>query len=178
LEGSQNYALVISGPVTEIAADPAAVGLDKWPPQPLEGETVSMNFTVQNMGYGPAVNFPYDITVDGSPLQEGILPDLGAGDATVVRSNWTAVRGDHTLKLVVNPLGTIDEINATNDTSRADITVLYFGVMVTASPFGLLLDPGAIGHFEGAVTNSGTAADTTALAFRFAAYVSTCPRWP
>jgi uncharacterized membrane protein len=170
--GPQDYALVVSGPVREITADPAAVAVSHSPPGPFEGDLISMNFTVLNLGNGPAYGFPYCITVDNAPLHEGVLPDIPAGQSTQLTADWTAVRGNHSLGITINPLGTVDETSRTNDRLQRNVTVLNFGVGVNASPGTILLDPGSTGVFQGTLTNMGTAPDN--LTINFTSYA---PGW-
>ncbi|MEM4729774.1 MAG: S8 family serine peptidase [Thermoplasmata archaeon] len=161
--GPQDFALVISGAVAEISADPAAESVSVSPATLIEGEKATLSFTVRNLGHGTASAFPYKIYIDGQPLATGDLPSLPPGETVEVGAEWTALRGAHAFSLSVDPDGLVDELDEGNNHIEIARTVLHYGVGASLSPPEILLDPGGSYVLEGVVENTGTAPDTVQL---------------
>ena len=161
--GPQDYALVLSGPIKQISADPVAEYASASPASPLEGDVVHLYFGVSDRGLGAASGYPYTISVDGQPVSNGTLPDLAPGASAILTADWMAVRGTHTFALDIDPMGILDEISESNNHAGTSTTVLHFGVAADLSPASIALDPGAGATAVAHVTNEGTARDTVLL---------------
>ena len=161
--GSQDYALVISGVLKQITADPAALSAAATPASPLEGDLVHLDFSVTNLGKGSASGFPYAIRVDGQPLSTGTLPDLAPQQTTGISADWVAVRGDHAFALDIDPQGLLDEMREDNNGAFVGATVLHYGVAAGIEPDRTSVDPGSLATLQAVATNTGTAADTLRL---------------
>ncbi len=170
--GPQDYALVLSGPIVEITADPSAESASIAPQPLLEGELASLDFVVRNKGRGPASGFPYVVTVDGYALESGLLPHLPAGESATVHSSWMAVRGEHTIALEIDPEGLFDELVEGNNRVEERATVLHYGVRASLTPDETLVDPGGACELLGEVENTGTAVDTVLIEF-----TASAPGW-
>ncbi|MGQ9582641.1 MAG: S8 family serine peptidase [Thermoplasmatota archaeon] len=163
--GPQDFALVLSGPVVEISSDPSAEAASVAPQPLLEGELAALDFVVRNRGRGPATGFPYIVTIDGRPLESGILPDLQSGESARVQSSWVALRGEHVVALEIDPAASMDELDEGNNRVEAHVTVLHYGVRASLSPSEAEVDPGASCGFVAEVGNTGTVGDTVLVEF-------------
>lgn len=66
------------------------------------GDRVEAKITVENRGASPVMDLPVHLYVDDVFVAERLV-NLSAGERRDVRVNWTALPGDHTLTLVVDP---------------------------------------------------------------------------
>ena len=164
-DGPQDYALVLGGVIKEVTSDIAAEAITLEPVAPVEGDKMTINATVASIGKTAIENVPYCITVDGNTIASGNLPKMEPGERTNIPAAWTAVRGNHTMAVVLDPADIVDELDETNNMKSAETTVLHFGVTVSMAVNETRLDPGGTVAMEGTVRNDGTARDTILVSF-------------
>src|SRR5581483_3759889 len=108
--------------------DLAVVGsLSFSPPNIVGGQNVDLSFTAQNVGEVPAGATAYGIyvslggTISSGDIQigGGLLPALNPGDTQTVNLSvsipLTLVSGDYLIGVMLNPGGTLKEVNQTNN---------------------------------------------------------------
>lgn len=141
--GPQDYALVISGPVT-VTTDfidlMPGVALNITPSPAIEGDTVTVTAKIKNNGTTPAPNVRYTI-VHVSPggaqdtISNNTFVTMLAGETKLTTVAWgPATRGIHEFRLSIDPLGAVSEMNELNNEASAKLTVRHYGVLVTAMP--------------------------------------------
>ncbi len=89
----------------------AVTGFSVNPPQPTQGQTVTVTLTIQNVCNGPLASVPWTIEVGtgtgpNQVLGSGVQQNVLAGASFSVTANWTAVPGQRGF------LGTADRDNA------------------------------------------------------------------
>jgi hypothetical protein len=93
------------------------------PRSPREGDEVSITFRVQNRGVQGAAAFSVRLFVDGNETSGRAFRGLDAGANSSGKVAWKAVRGNHTLRLAVDPSNEISERNETNNEASVAIEV-------------------------------------------------------
>ncbi len=90
-----------------------------WEPQnPSVGDPVTFRVTVRNQGMADAVGpFPAVYAVSGETTQRGTatIDGIAQGGRQVLDFNWEAEAGEHTVSIVVDPDGTVDESDESNN---------------------------------------------------------------
>lgn len=127
LTGSQDRNLVAATePTPDLRVVPDSLVAS---PSPAEaGSTVTVSFSVENRGDFPATGVLLRLTVKDASSAElyrrdfaGI--DLGAGGREDFTATWTAVGGQMTVSVTVDPEGQIAELSETNNAAAVPLTV-------------------------------------------------------
>ena len=168
--GPQDFTLVIGGPianVTKISINLAAADLAFLPPDPAEGELVTMSGSVANLGQFPetAVNWRFSLTD-----QKGIvkylpsepLPLLPVGGSLPVSANWTAIRGCYTVALEVDPFSVVTDDRMDDNIASANLKVRGFGLGLSG-PAEINVDPGRSNDFQIVLSNLANTVDNFTL---------------
>jgi len=108
------------------------VSLIVQPTQPYHGDSVTVNFTVRNVGTAPAKNIPWGIIeCNGSQkLASGEEAELGPGSTFSKSATWKAVVGARVLRGGIGPLSQIERgtvnpvISVALDVPRRSFTAL------------------------------------------------------
>ncbi len=99
------------------------------PVSPSEGETVTLHANVSNIGVVGATAL-VEFYADGTPIgNSSVLID--AGGMVEFNQTWTAHVGQSNISVVVDPLGTVSELNETNNNASGLVNVslwqTYYG---------------------------------------------------
>jgi len=95
---------------------------------PIEGDNITINATVHNIGYSDANNvvvqfFNGDPDVDGVQIGNDQTIDVVAGSSTAVNVTWIAELGTSYIFVRIDPSNTITEMDETNNEANKSITV-------------------------------------------------------
>ncbi|MCW7072175.1 MAG: PGF-CTERM sorting domain-containing protein [Methanophagales archaeon] len=105
--------------------------------QPTEGDPVTINATVHNIGGADASDFTvsfFDGAFDGASLIGTATISAAANSATTASTTWTAVAGDRTIKVVADSGGAVAESDETNNEANKTLTVKEKAVVVSPVP--------------------------------------------
>jgi uncharacterized repeat protein (TIGR01451 family) len=102
------------------APDLTVTGLDWTPATPSERDAVTVNATVRNAGTARSAATTVEASVEGTVAGSGTVPALEPGaSATVAVAAGTRPAGDYTVSAVVDPRGTVAELDDTNNSRTA-----------------------------------------------------------
>ncbi len=162
--GNQDFALSVVGNVNKKFVDIAAQNLSVRATDAAEGDLIPIVFDLANLGNLPAMNVPWTLNVmdEHGQLHERLatgFDDIAPRSGIRIYDNWTAVRGDYTIKVVPNPLQGIAEESYQNNNVSKRIFIKGFGVSGRATE--TLKDglPGSDVEFDLNITNEGNVAD-------------------
>jgi hypothetical protein len=85
------------------------------PGKPKDGDTIILSATIRNTGGSEAGTFAVRFLLDGQALPEQTIEKLARGGSVVSQSTWKARPGTHTLKVVADPAGAIEDRDRTNN---------------------------------------------------------------
>ena len=108
------------------------------PKSPRQGDGVSITFRVLNRGAQGAAAYTVRLYVDGNETAERSFRALDAGANSTGKLVWQAARGNHTLRLAVDPSNEISERNETNNEASVDVEVGAPGPLVVSGADWLL----------------------------------------
>ncbi|MEM2870397.1 MAG: S8 family serine peptidase [Thermoplasmata archaeon] len=170
-QGPQDYSLVIAGPIgnaSVVPVDAAASRISVAPEDPAEGDFVSFSAEVSNVGLLPLSGVAWRFLLTGpdndtSELASGEVESLGPGAAASVSAGWSALRGNYTISLEVDPLMTLCENTRDNNIAITPFFVRGYGVELHCEAPELRADPGGRASFELEVLSTGNAPDTISL---------------
>jgi subtilisin family serine protease/uncharacterized membrane protein len=131
--GVQDYAVSVVGNVNKKFIDVAAQNLSVRATDAAEGDVIPIVFDLANLGNLPATAVPWVLNVldEYGSLHERLkqgFEDIAPRSGVRISANWTAVRGDFTIKVVPNPLRTLAEESYQNNNISKDIFIKGFGV--------------------------------------------------
>ncbi|OYT54986.1 MAG: hypothetical protein B6U72_00580, partial [Candidatus Altiarchaeales archaeon ex4484_2] len=89
---------------------------------PTEGNNVDVTVTVHNGGVGSYSSFQVRFLVD-NVTQDTNTMSVGGGATNSTAFTWTAVKGDHTVTIAVDPLNAVSELNESNNNASRGIIV-------------------------------------------------------
>jgi subtilase family serine protease len=96
-----------------------------WSPlRPSIDETVTITATIKNQGSGLANAYTLSCYVDGVPVGEGEIQEMGSGAAAKPTFTWTALPGSHTVRIMADDANNVVETNETNNEMTASIDTL------------------------------------------------------
>ena len=95
------------------------------PTNPEEGDEVSFHYNIKNQGYADAADFIDALYIDGERYSISARGSLKAGESKdgFFARTWTATCGDHTIMVVADDLGEIEELNERNNQSSETVNV-------------------------------------------------------
>lgn len=94
-----------------------------------QGQAVTFRFKLKNTGTTVTTGVPWALEVNGVAIGNGTSPGLKPGDGWEATKGWTAVPGAHTVRFVVDPLGTGGASGA-----AAPLRSRQLGISVAALP--------------------------------------------
>jgi len=170
-DGPQDFALVVSGdmgmgtPVLE-AEDLIPTNLTFTPSDGLvEGDLVTINVDINNNGTRQTSTVRYQWYVDN--ILADILNfdgDIAAKGKVSIEYSWQAVRGDHEIRLVLDPYNTHFEQNESNNWLAGNLHVDHYGLMLDIEDKrAKKADPGGNTSYLLLVENEGSISDTFTL---------------
>ncbi len=143
--------------ISSISASPTTVN---------EGETITIQATVKNVGnaeaYNVSVGFYYD-KFDSSHLIHIVnAGNLTAGASNTVETTWdtTGHVGEHTIIAYADPDNAIEETNEDNNSANTTVIVNGYGVNLTVDSTAKTVQPGGSVDYTITVKNTGTLQDT------------------
>jgi hypothetical protein len=147
------------------APDLTVTGLTWSPAAPTERDAVTVNAGVRNSGTARSAATTVDVTVEGTAAGSAAVPALDPGQsATVAVATGSRPAGSYAVAAVVDPRGTVAELDDTNNSRNADSRLVVARASgpdleirsITTSPANPAV--GAQVSFTVAVHNSGTTA--------------------
>ena len=173
-QGPQDFALVVSGNVEEGHVDLVPASIDATPQGLEEFNTATLSSTFKNTGNRIAALFDYKVEQvhpDGSVtvLTQANVTDLGGGLQTSRGWNFVGERGQHTLRVTLDPQDLVIESNETNNVLELQYFYKGFDAGVGAREPVVSADPAILVEFNLTVTNRGNVAD------EFRVGISTAP---
>ncbi|MCK4613752.1 MAG: hypothetical protein KAU14_03025, partial [Thermoplasmata archaeon] len=93
------------------------------PEAPEEGKIVTITASVSNEGIAEAKFVVVQFFVDGELLGEETITSLSPGISRHVTKEWDPTKGDHTIRVVVDPAGDIGETDETNNDRTETVEV-------------------------------------------------------
>lgn len=105
--------------------DLAVMGVKLTPPAPKPKQQVTIAVTVRNQGTATSPDTVLDIYLDGKSPTRLPVPTLKPSQSTTITTAWNATGGTHKLRLVVDPIGKIDELDRTNNELNIKFGVGY-----------------------------------------------------
>jgi len=151
-QGPQPYALVITGNLSrqnDLAVTPANIVFSKA--DPIEGDNVTVDFTVRNLGGNPLPAVDTRVDMDGKQLLTKVI--ALAGGSGRFNLTWHSTWGDHIFKITVDPLGLITEVREDNNQAQRSIYVNKIPTVdFTATPL-------VIYTFDNITVNASASAD-------------------
>jgi|GEM_PF-3625381 len=104
---------------------------------PLEGSTVWMNATLQNIGETNATNVLVRFYIDDSSISENIVPMVIADSWYTVSASWNATpNGTRTITVRADPESSIQEDDETNNNAS---TAIYVRKIADLKPVGIIM---------------------------------------
>ncbi len=167
-EGSQTYALVVSGNVEKGHVDLVPQRLQATPSDLEEGESLSLTARVTNAGNRDAADVRYrleqeDPSGEVTVVDEASLGDLVAQENVDLEWTVTGARGTHTFRLSVDPGRTVLESDDDNNVLETSYFFKGFDVGLTAATVTKFADPGDLTTFELMLKNGGNVPDEIGL---------------
>jgi uncharacterized membrane protein/subtilisin family serine protease len=162
--GVQDYAVSVVGNVNKKFVDIAAQNLSVRATDSAEGDAIPIVFDLANLGNLPATAVPWVVNVlnEHGTLHERLVQgfdDIAPRSGIRIYANWTAVRGDFTVKVVPNRLRGIAEESYQNNNISKSVFIKGYGVsgeVTNSIQDGL---PGSDVEFTLEVTNEGNVQD-------------------
>jgi hypothetical protein len=84
---------------------------------------VSITATIYNVGQVDAGTFTVRFLVDGTALPDQSVVTLGKGANIVREATWKAKAGSHTIKVVIDPAGSVSEAGKANNEASITLSV-------------------------------------------------------
>lgn len=103
---------------TNLSRQPAAGIHVVW-----AGDRVRFQGGIKNPCTSGTREIPYHVVYGSTIVRHGKFT-LAPGETKLVNHEWTAVRGNHTFKIVVDPTRTLNETSRGNNTRGATISVV------------------------------------------------------
>lgn len=162
--GTQDFAVAVVGNVNKKFVDIAAQNLSVRALNAAEGDVVPIVFDLANLGNLPAPAVPWRLNIldDAGQLLEQLssgFTDIAPRSGVRIYANWTAVRGEYTVKVIPNPLLSIAEESYQNNNISRTVFIKGFGVSGEVAEPSLDGMPGSDVNFTLEITNTGNAPD-------------------
>jgi len=162
--GTQDYAVAVVGNVNKKFVDLAAQNLSVRALDAAEGDVVPIVFDLANLGNLPAPAVPWRLNIvdaDGQIFEQlsSGFEDIAPRSGVRIYANWTAVRGEYTVKVIPNPLLSIAEESYQNNNASKSIFIKGFGVSGEVAEPSLDGMPGKDVNFTLEITNTGNTPD-------------------
>lgn len=99
------------------------------PPSPFEGDRVTAEATIKNVGLGIAgardgePSFFASLQIDSFERDRRGIDALAPGESVRVSFTWTAFRGNHSIAVIADSTRAVDETNEWNNEARKTISV-------------------------------------------------------
>jgi len=162
--GNQDFAIAVVGNVNKKFVDLTTENLSVRAQNAAEGDMIPIAFDIVNLGNLPAPSVPWECQILDETGQ--LYEKLDAGNVNLApRSgsrfhlNWTAVRGQFTIKVTPNPFFSIPEETYQNNNVTKQVFIKGFGVSgFVPNPY-LVGPPGVDVAFTIEVTNEGNVDD-------------------
>ncbi|UCH88016.1 MAG: S8 family serine peptidase [Thermoplasmata archaeon] len=173
-EGPQDFALVVAGDIADVTKGIRDIkvlpSLDFPDKIHLEGDTIVLNGSFQNIGTIPTINVRYRIVhIDPDSFEEYLvdetLPLVNIQEKRYVEFRWSARRGEHKFQLVIDPYNTLREEDETNNMVENTIFIDFYGLETTIDETVKSIKPGKTTQFVIHLYNPGSLQDTYDIEF-------------
>jgi len=158
----------ISGDPPDLTLSPGDIGFA--PSEPAVGETVTITATIHNIGNANAKSVLVHFNASSTFIGEDKIAVIPKGGSRQAEIGWIPdVAGNYIIRIVVDPVDTIDEINETNNEASKTITVvaaapppaIVHDVAVTSvTPSATEVTAGEVVTITVVVENQGTETET------------------
>jgi uncharacterized membrane protein len=168
-DGPQDFALVMAGDFYDLTKGIRDIemlsGLKFENKLHYEGDTILLNGSFKNNGTIPTINVRYRLVQVLPNLAERNLVDktvplMVVQERHYIDYYWSAVRGEHTFKIIVDPLNTLREESETNNRVENPIIIHHFGLEVNSEDTKNLITPGDETTYAVQIRNIGSLQDT------------------
>jgi subtilisin family serine protease len=162
--GNQDFAVAVVGNVNKKFVDIAAQNLSVRATDAAEGDTIPIIFDLANLGNLPAASVRWQLNILDEfgnlheRLDEGFM-DIEPRSGIRMYRNWSAVRGEFTIKVVPNPTRLLLEESYQNNNVSKKVFIKGFGVSGKTNETSLDGMPGTDVTFTLEVTNEGNVED-------------------
>lgn len=93
-----------------------------WTPlEAAPGDTVTISVNVENRGTARAVNPDISLSIDGIPVQDTHIEEIGIGSIVTLEFEWTVEAGIHEINVFADYGGVIAETDETNNSKARTI---------------------------------------------------------
>lgn len=97
-----NTTAALTWPAMVLYSQPMVKGLEVTPLQPADGELVVLSFTVRNGGDLPMENFTVEVWLDGAPLFNETVVQMGPIRERLFYAQVNLTAGNHTFRVVID----------------------------------------------------------------------------
>jgi uncharacterized membrane protein len=162
---------VLAVEVKERMADLVVYGITFDPIRPLEGEEVTVNFSVRNKGLTTAVTFDVEMLYVFDPGQNSTtevllrryVDQLAVGQVLELSLVWTARIGLHEFVGVADGSANNSDLDREDNTGTRLLLLQGYAVNISATPTEVTVIPGELVLFNISVHNAGNLWDTLSL---------------
>lgn len=95
------------------------------PSQPLKGEAVKFDVSVENIGEKESSSFYVLLKVDGEKIDEKQIQSLSPGEVKHISFTWTSEGGWHVVEIIADSRNSVDELDEDNNIYMLRIGVKY-----------------------------------------------------
>lgn len=89
-----------------------------------DGDEIVITASIRNLGTEDAMNVMVTFAIDGTPLPtQKIIPYLPINGTATAMVTWIAIKGSHTVTVIIDPSNQIPELNESNNMALATINV-------------------------------------------------------
>jgi uncharacterized membrane protein len=157
--------------VKERMADLVVGEITFYPPRPMEGEEVTVNFSVRNTGLATAVGFDVELLYILDPgynsttetLLVRFVDFLAVEQVLEISLAWTASIGLHEFIIEADPLGNNTDLDRDDNTGSRVLLLQGYDVMLEATPTEVNVTPGELVLMRLIIRNMGNLWDTLVL---------------
>ncbi len=97
-------------------------GITYVPANPTVGTNVTFSATLRCLG-DTATNVKVIAKMDGVKVWEQVFPQIDIYQSLVLSFNWTATAGDHQVKMIIDPDGTLNDTDLNNNHTKLNFTI-------------------------------------------------------
>ena len=108
-----------------------------WSPKAAAGEKITITVTIENQGKEKTPKSRLDLNINGSPVQQVVIDEIGVGAAVSQDFSWVALAGPQEISAYVDIEGLVLESNEANNTRSRTISLTKPEPTVKETPIDL-----------------------------------------